>query len=248
MGFQPLIAALFCIFTRLCQGEDHLQITCRSRFYPHNVTCHWTLDEEYRPASEVHAIYRLGKVEKKCQKSNPSFKSCTLNDLILFSNSPYTIIVNASTPLGKVTHKMQFIVEDIVQPDPPSHIKAEQVPGCDSCVHVHWKKPTTYTAGDPVRFRYFLQYRQQIPKKWSVSRETYDERVDLTDARPGALLYVRLASKIARRGRTSAWSKPVTVTPWINMMDTRGDGHRVYGRQSQWAFLKRRRQGSKNSA
>uniref|UniRef100_UPI00358F2E22 interleukin-27 subunit beta-like n=1 Tax=Myxine glutinosa TaxID=7769 RepID=UPI00358F2E22 len=217
MGFQPLIAALFCIFTHLCQGEDHLQITCRSRFYPHNVTCHWTLDEEYRPASEVHAIYRLKTTEKECAKSKPSSHSCTISNLTMFNKSFYTIIVNASTPLGNITGKTRFKLENIVQPDPPSHIEAEQVPGCDTCVHVHWKKPATYTAG--VRYNYVLQYRQH-DRNWTEISRRNKILANITDARPGAVLFVRLAAKVLRKGKISPWSEPVAVTPWLERSKT----------------------------
>uniref|UniRef100_A0A8C4R4A3 Fibronectin type-III domain-containing protein n=1 Tax=Eptatretus burgeri TaxID=7764 RepID=A0A8C4R4A3_EPTBU len=221
MGFQPLIAALLCIFARLCQGEDHVQIACRSRFYPHNVTCHWTLDEEYRPASEVHAVYRFKTTQKICPKSKRSAHSCTISNLALFSKARYTVIVDVSTPLGNISGKTMFKVEEIVQPDPPSHVEVEQVPGCDTCVHVHWKKPASYTAGDRVQFQYFLQYRQQHHHEGSWSEiPQRKQRANITDARPGAVLNVRLAAKVIRKGKKSPWSKSVAITPWLERIRT----------------------------
>ncbi|XP_067840430.1 interleukin-11 receptor subunit alpha [Heptranchias perlo] len=137
---------------------------------------------------------------------------CQIDNPQIFSPLPYIINITAVNPVGYRTTLLEIVAQDIVQPDPPAHVKAEPVYGSPRRIKVQWEYPLSWNPRFELKF--ILEYRLQQNRFWSRMETKMKEEI-ITDAIAAQLYVIRVKAKDSfDNGKWSDWSSEVLASSW----------------------------------
>ncbi|XP_059575997.1 interleukin-27 subunit beta isoform X3 [Alligator mississippiensis] len=194
-------------------------IECWAISYPQTVNCTWSLPADVHLDTEFIAMYRHGVWAKggetECVQPAAGASSCSINDVQLFSITPYVLNITAVNPLGTATSLFPFIVEHIIRPDPPEDLQVSAIPSESKKLLLEWKPPGSWPLPEYFPLKYLIRYTRQgtgSPRTIGPYEQT---SFILTGLRPGAIYHVQVAAKdLTDYGEYSAWSPQASGTPW----------------------------------
>ncbi|XP_051866002.1 interleukin-11 receptor subunit alpha [Pristis pectinata] len=176
------------------------------------IYCSWEKNHEESLPTSYIATYRdpSSKVWN-CTTQLPS-SVCQIDNPQIFSQLPYVMNVTAVNPVGHRTTLLEIVTLDIVQPDPPTNVKAEPVFGSPRRIKVHWNYPLSWSSRFELKF--ILEYKLKQNNFWS-RIETNKKEETITDAIAAQLYVIRVKAKdFFDSGNWSDWSSEVLVTTW----------------------------------
>ncbi|XP_014383496.1 interleukin-27 subunit beta isoform X2 [Alligator sinensis] len=194
-------------------------IECWAISYPQTVNCTWSLPADVHLDTEFIATYRHGVWAKggetECVQPAAGASSCSINDVQLFSITPYVLNITAVNPVGTATSLFHFIVEHIIRPDPPEDLQVSAIPSESKKLLLEWKPPGSWPLPKYFPLKYLIRYTRQgtgSPRTIGPYEQT---SFILTGLRPGAIYHVQVAAKdLSDYGEYSAWSPQASGTPW----------------------------------
>ncbi|XP_069780185.1 interleukin-11 receptor subunit alpha-1-like [Narcine bancroftii] len=186
-------------------------VHCKAlNFY--RIYCFWERNHVESFPTHYIATYRDPRNKVwNCTTQLPS-NICQIDDPQIFSPLPYVINITAVNPVGHRTTLLEIVAPDIVQPDPPSNVKAEPVFGSPRRIKVQWNYPSTWSSRFELKF--ILEYKLQQNNFWS-RVETNKKEETITDAIAAQLYVIRVKAKdFLDYGKWSDWSSEVLVATW----------------------------------
>lgn len=173
--------------------------------------------KEFFPTSYI-ATYRDPESNVwNCTTQVPS-NICQIDNPELFSPIPYVINITAVNPVGHRTTLLEILTPDIVQPDPPSNVKAEPVFGSPRRIKVQWNYPLSWSQHFELKF--IMEYKLQ-QNNFMSRLETIEKEETITDAITAQLYVIRVKAKDSFDfGKWSDWSSEVFVTTWSEIIPT----------------------------
>ncbi|XP_061414488.1 interleukin-11 receptor subunit alpha-like isoform X2 [Lethenteron reissneri] len=193
-------------------------VTCRSFDYPERFECEWQSSSHGNNNvlnTSYSASYRNPLTESWLPCVPVADNACQGRDVTLFSEQPHELTVTATNPFGSVEVHHAFLLEDIVQPDPPINVQARWRDV--ESVLVSWEQPTSWNPHPAFPLTYRLRYRTLGAQGWSkvlVDGEGATSFVLEPPPRAGAAraLEVRVSAREALgTGTWSRWSLPARV-------------------------------------
>ncbi|XP_072920296.1 interleukin-11 receptor subunit alpha-like [Hemitrygon akajei] len=186
-------------------------VHCKA-FNFYRIYCSWTKSHRESFPSRYIATYRdPSRKFWNCTTHSPD-NVCQIDNPQIYSQLPYVMNVTAVNPVGHRTTLLEFVPLDIVQPDPPSNLKADPVFGSPRRIKVRWSYPSTWSPRFNLKF--ILEYKLQQNNFW-FRLETFKEEVTITDAIGAQLYLIRVKAKDSfDYGKWSEWSSEVPVTTW----------------------------------
>lgn len=204
------------------------KVHCWCASYPNRTLCSWP-DSLHALPTHYIATYseRLRQsVNKPCHIIPPGQSSeltpglppsaqqlwhCHLPDLKLLTD--YILNVTAVYPNGSSSHLSSFMVEDIVKPDPPMHVRVS--PQNAKMLLVEWDPPSTWENMDIFPLKYQIQYQWWIKGSMkSVNLGPFEStKIPLKGLASGRTYQFQVCAKeILGLGHCSDWSSPFNVT------------------------------------
>ncbi|XP_043910022.1 interleukin-27 subunit beta [Protopterus annectens] len=196
-------------------------IKCYSVSYPESVRCTWKLEEETHIPTHFIVSYRYGiamnEEVKNCKQIVPEESSCIIRDIHLFSVTPYTLNVTAVNPLGSTSKLHQFIVEDIIKPDPPEEVTVSQIEMQRRKLFVQWKPPSSWPELTYFPLKYRIRYWQDGTSMFRMIGPYEETFFTLVGLRPKTKYHIEVSAKdFTDSGEDSDWSHVVSAAPWTS--------------------------------
>ncbi|XP_005999129.1 interleukin-27 subunit beta [Latimeria chalumnae] len=205
---------------KLGNPPRNLSVSCWSVSYPMTVQCFWSLGTETFLPVNYNATYSLGimdKEQKECVQLKPEENSCTISNILMFSEISYVVKVTATNPLGSSAHMNRFIVEEIIKPDPPENLIASPIPGQRRKLFLEWKPPSTWPEPEYFPLTYLIQYQKVGTQASRVIGPYEQTNFTLSGLRPRAQYSIQVSAKdFTDHGHYSDWSSVVSAKPWTN--------------------------------
>ncbi|KAK2826447.1 hypothetical protein Q5P01_020661 [Channa striata] len=200
-------------------------VHCWCANYPNSTLCSWPEPYDFPPIHYV-ATYseRHGQRVTECHLIPPSSSSptsqqfwhCHLPNLKLLTN--YIINVTAVYSGGSSSHLTSFMLEDIVKPDPPVHVRVS--PRNIKDLLVEWSPPPTWDNLDIFPLKYQLLYQWENRDTPRSVNDFFKQlgplestRVELKGLTAGRTYRFQVcATELLGLGKCSDWSSPVEIT------------------------------------
>ncbi|XP_028995952.1 interleukin-27 subunit beta [Betta splendens] len=199
-------------------------VHCRCASYPNVTLCSWPGTPHVPPPRYIatYSERHNQSSTKQCHLIPPSSSAsaasstsqqlwhCQLPSLKLLTD--YIINVTAVYSGGSSSHLASFMLEDIVKPDPPVHLRVSQQ---SKSLFVSWSPPPTWDNLDifPLKYQILHQWEHRgTPKSFKLGpfESTHMELKGLT---PGRRYLFRVCAKeLLDLGECSTWSSAVQVT------------------------------------
>ncbi|KAI3367566.1 hypothetical protein L3Q82_026421, partial [Scortum barcoo] len=204
------------------------EVRCWCPCYPNVTLCSWpepthsarihyiaTYSERHRPTviQQCHLISPSSSSALISRSSPPSERlwHCHLPNLKLLTD--YILNVTAVHSNRSSSHLSNFMLEDVVKPDPPVNVRAS--PYNARNLLVEWSPPPNWANLDILPLKYQLLYQWEnrgIPK--SVNLGPFENtNIELERLTPGRTYWFQVCAKeLLGLGECSDWSSPVNVT------------------------------------
>ncbi|XP_041061430.1 ciliary neurotrophic factor receptor subunit alpha-like [Carcharodon carcharias] len=194
------------------------QVTCWSVRYPLNVVCSWKLENQNYLPTRINVTYRYGIEDAEwCSDEETLQGNCTIEDIKLFSKTPYTVKVTATNSLGFRSTISQFIVEKIIKPDPPTDVSVSPIPNQPKKLLLQWKPPVTWPDPSLFLLKYRINYWPDGSTRHRMIEISDQTSYTLSGLRSRALYFVKVAAKdFVDNGISSDWSPTVSARLWSN--------------------------------
>uniref|UniRef100_A0A670J880 Interleukin 11 receptor subunit alpha n=1 Tax=Podarcis muralis TaxID=64176 RepID=A0A670J880_PODMU len=198
-------------------------ILCTAPNYE-DLSCFWASTVETFLPTRYITSYRSGSLDvaSKKQRSAPIVEgpciqdpahpfSCTIHQSMFWSG--YWINVTEVNPLGSNFHLLNVIMQGIIKPDPPEHLRVEPVPSVPNRLQVSWEYPSSWTKEFHFLLKFRLRYRPVTSTSWAMV-ETANVSEVITDAFLGLLHVVQVSAKdFLDAGSWSEWTPEAWAMP-----------------------------------
>nr|XP_056701528.1 interleukin-27 subunit beta [Euleptes europaea] len=207
------------VYLKLGYPPETPSIRCFSTSYGSPINCTWKQETETHLNTSFLSTYRHGMDGEvhECVQPSTGADSCSIADVQLFSIVPYVLNVTAVNPLGTRSSLFLFLMNQIIQPDPPEDLKVSAIPRASRKLRLAWKPPSSWLFPEYFPLKYVIRYSIRDGTNSSkTTRPTEQTSFVLTGIRPGATYHVQVAAKdCLDNGKYSAWSSPASGTAWM---------------------------------
>uniref|UniRef100_K7EBJ2 Interleukin-27 subunit beta n=1 Tax=Ornithorhynchus anatinus TaxID=9258 RepID=K7EBJ2_ORNAN len=222
-GAEPPALAPRLVPSSRCRGKRVLdaegpqpRVECWAVRYPEAVDCSWTLEPASALSTSFIATYRQGMAtlgeDHRCLQLSPEASSCVIQDLQMFSITPYVLNVTAINPLGVSSSLVPFFVENIIKPGSPENVRVSPVPGRK--LLVQWSPPASWPLPQYFPLKYLIRYQRQGTANFHQVGPREQTSFILTGLWPRTPYRVQVATKdFTDYGEYSAWSPSVAAIP-----------------------------------
>ncbi|XP_040901381.1 interleukin-6 receptor subunit alpha isoform X2 [Toxotes jaculatrix] len=213
----------FSLKVLVAEPPEKPSLSCYKKSPSSKIRCEWT---PQRPVTRQSKCYLI--VNKRtsdtflhlpCSYSSRLARYwCTLDhneDELRTIHMVFLCVTNITC--NATSAPLYFIPMDILKPDPPTNVKAEQEEGHKTWLNVTWNSPTSWKHQD--RF-YELIYEVKYRPKESSFYHDQLKRVErscsytITDVMPGVEYLIQLRTRDEYDGQWSDWSTPIISTSW----------------------------------
>ncbi|KAM4527557.1 interleukin-11 receptor subunit alpha [Odontesthes bonariensis] len=204
---------LHSVSLRLGYPPGELEISCQVPNHTH-VRCSWMESvKTFLPAEYSAFIWGNVKDRKLCEVDVAN-NHCDV-DHLAFWQTIHTLEITETNALGSWTTYSRFRLHELLKPNPPESVVAEEQEDSPKKLIVSWNNPTSWPLHDSFPLLFQIRYRPQGSKYWS---EIYseDSKVVIFDALAGHLhqVQVRARDEVNSGSRWSEWTPTVLVKPW----------------------------------
>uniref|UniRef100_A0AAY4AR46 Fibronectin type-III domain-containing protein n=1 Tax=Denticeps clupeoides TaxID=299321 RepID=A0AAY4AR46_9TELE len=173
-------------------------VHCWAPSYPQKAFCSWVQKPDTLLPTQYLVTYR------PLQPSDYGYAS------ILFTLQPHILNITAINALGTATGFMQFILEDIVKPDPPVNLTITA--SSAKRATVEWTPPPSWpdTVHFPLKYTVRYYWDQQQTDHTLGPYEL--PRITITGLRSGRTYKIQVSAEdLLDQGSRSEWSDPVSL-------------------------------------
>ncbi|CAI5696111.1 interleukin-27 subunit beta [Oreochromis niloticus] len=195
------------------------KVHCRCSSYPNVTLCTWPKPPHF-PTTHYIATYSERHNQASTEEchllppgssSSEQFWICQLPNLKLLTD--YIINITAVHSGRSSSHLTNFMLEDIVKPDPPVDVRVS--PTNNRKLLVEWAPPPTWTnmVIFPLKYQILYQWENKGTRR-SVRLGPYENtKVELKGLPAGRpYLFQVCARELLGLGKCSDWSIPVKIT------------------------------------
>ncbi|XP_073540230.1 interleukin-27 subunit beta isoform X1 [Phyllobates terribilis] len=198
---------------------EELHIQCWSASYPEKIKCTWHLHPDTNLHTTFLTTYRLGLIgpgsPKKCMQHEMNPMSCEIRNFQMFEAFPYLLNVTALNRLGSITQLYHFFAENIIRPDTPVNVSISSICHESKKLYIQWQPPYSWPYPDLFPLKYYVRYRKEGSKFYTMVGPYEHTSLVLTGIRPGTTVHVQVAAKdITDLGHNSNWSEVIAGRPW----------------------------------
>uniref|UniRef100_A0AAY4ALT7 Fibronectin type-III domain-containing protein n=1 Tax=Denticeps clupeoides TaxID=299321 RepID=A0AAY4ALT7_9TELE len=178
-------------------------VHCWAPSYPQKAFCSWVQKPDTLLPTQYLKTY-------PCISVMGSDSLCEMSKLQLFTLQPHILNITAINALGTATGFMQFILEDIVKPDPPVNLTITA--SSAKRATVEWTPPPSWpdTVHFPLKYTVRYYWDQQQTDHTLGPYEL--PRITITGLRSGRTYKIQVSAEdLLDQGSRSEWSDPVSL-------------------------------------
>ncbi|XP_008290333.1 interleukin-11 receptor subunit alpha [Stegastes partitus] len=204
---------LHSVTLRLGHPPGLLSISCQVPNHTH-VRCSWVDSVKTFLPAKYNASFRGNGQEWRPCIVDLARRHCDV-DHPAFWQPIHTLRVTETNALGFETTYARFKLHELLKPDPPEAVLAQQLEGYPKRLNVSWSFPSSWPLHDAFPLVFQIRYRPQGSIYWS---EIYseDSSVVIFDALSGHIhqVQVRARDEVNSESQWSEWTPQLLVRPW----------------------------------
>lgn len=157
------------------------------------------------------------KTVRECDQRDPDSPRCVIEHLQPWLILKRLVNITEVNPLGSQTSIIKVDLLELLKPDPPEEVKAMEVEGHPTKLHVKWRIPESWgLSTDIFPLAFHLRYRPVGSKHWSMRYLENNTSLMITDALAGHPHHIQVQARdgISVDSKWSDWSHLAQAQPW----------------------------------
>uniref|UniRef100_A0A1A7XEG0 Interleukin 11 receptor, alpha n=1 Tax=Iconisemion striatum TaxID=60296 RepID=A0A1A7XEG0_9TELE len=204
---------LHSVRLRLGRPPGILSISCQVPNHTH-VRCSWSESVKTFLPATFNASFRGKTQELRPCIIDLTHRHCDVHQPAYWQTI-HILKVTETNALGSQTTSAQFRLHELLKPDPPALVSAEEVEGFPMRLRVSWNYPTSWPQENAFLLLFQIRYRPYGSSIWS-ERSTVELEVVISDALAGHThqVQVRARDEVNEDSQWSEWTAMSLVRPW----------------------------------